>query len=55
MTFGQYIPIKSIAEKIRRNCKPVDDTTLNNSEIKSSDSLTSSENKDKKGKVTDYF
>jgi hypothetical protein len=31
------------------------DTTLNNSEIKSSDSLTSSENTDKKGKVTDYL
>jgi hypothetical protein len=31
------------------------DTTLNNSEIKSSDSLTSSKNTDKKGKVTDYL
>jgi hypothetical protein len=31
------------------------DTTLNNSEIKSSDSLTSSENTNKKGKVTDYL
>jgi hypothetical protein len=31
------------------------DTTLNNSEIKSSDSLTSSKNTDKKGKATDYL
>jgi hypothetical protein len=32
------------------------DTTLNNSEMKSSDSLTSSENKDKKGKqATNYL
>jgi hypothetical protein len=31
------------------------DTTLNNSEIKSSDTLTSSKNIDKKGKVTDYL
>jgi hypothetical protein len=31
------------------------DTTLNNSEIKLSDSLTSSKNTDKKKKVTDYL
>jgi hypothetical protein len=31
------------------------DTTLNNSEMKSSDSLTSSKNRDKKGKVTGYL
>jgi hypothetical protein len=31
------------------------DTTFNNSEIKSSDSLTSSENKDNKGKLANYF
>jgi hypothetical protein len=30
------------------------DTTFNNSEIKSSDSLTSSENKDNKGKLANY-
>jgi hypothetical protein len=31
------------------------DTTFNNSEIKSSDSLTSSENKDNKGKLANYL